>query len=417
MTIEVVEPDTIQVTAQSPTEFALALVPPSPILVEASTTGAPGPVGPQGPQGEDGPEGPVGPQGPQGIQGPQGPQGIQGEIGPQGPQGLQGIQGEDGPQGPQGIQGPQGLQGIQGEVGPQGPQGIQGEDGPQGPQGTAGVGVPAGGTVGQVLAKKTIADFDTEFITPATPSVAWGSISGTLSGQTDLQAALNGKADVLSRTAALVLESDFFQSGTQCIPSLLGAAISSGTVGMVTGSINHPGVVYLRDSTTVNGGYRFTTDIAAFTLSGGEKAVLVFQTRGVRATATFRFGFQDSAAITAPTDGAWLEIVNNGTISTLIGRCKNNAGPSNTSDSYTMTTNTWYTAIIEVNADATSVSFKLFAENGTELWSRDVTGNIPNIAGRETGFGVLAAESTTDAAADIVHLDYIRLEIARVLAR
>ena len=69
----------------------------------------------------------------------------------------------DGPRGPQGVPGPQGPQGTQGEQGP------QGETGPQGPEGPAG-------------------------------SSAWGSITGTLSSQTDLQDALDAKAPKSSQT-------------------------------------------------------------------------------------------------------------------------------------------------------------------------------------------------------------------------
>lgn len=157
-----------------------------------------GPAGPQGPQGEQGIQGPAGPQGPQGIQGepgPVGPAGPQGEQGEQGPQGIQGIQGEVGPAGPQGIQGevgpagpagPEGPQGIQGETGPAGPQGEQGEPGPAGPAGADGVdgqdgeGVPAGGTTGQILAKNSNTDFDTEWIDAPTG----GSFSGISVTQT-----------------------------------------------------------------------------------------------------------------------------------------------------------------------------------------------------------------------------------------
>ncbi|MBQ6343406.1 MAG: collagen-like protein [Anaerolineaceae bacterium] len=85
-----------------------------------------------------------------GERGPAGPQGPKGETGPQGPKG------DTGPQGPTGESGPQGPKG---DTGPQGP---TGETGPQGPQG------------------------------PAGPSV-WGVITGNLSDQTDLSAALNKK--------------------------------------------------------------------------------------------------------------------------------------------------------------------------------------------------------------------------------
>lgn len=122
---------------------------------------------------------------PRGEPGPAGPAGADGE---QGPQGLQGIPGEQGPQGPEGpmptiIAGhtatiDPGLdanveiehtgdmyifdfdipRGATGQTGPQGPAGADGKDGENG------VGVPAGGTTGQVLAKKSGTDYDTEWI-------------------------------------------------------------------------------------------------------------------------------------------------------------------------------------------------------------------------------------------------------------
>ena len=60
------------------------------------------------------------------------------------------------------LRGEQGPPGADSTVpGPTGPQGPAGATGAQGP---AGQGVPAGGTTGQVLAKKTGADFDTEWV-------------------------------------------------------------------------------------------------------------------------------------------------------------------------------------------------------------------------------------------------------------
>lgn len=48
--------------------------------------------------------------------------------------------------------------------GPKGEQGDKGGTGDTGPQGPAGEGVPAGGTTGQVLAKKSATDYDTEWV-------------------------------------------------------------------------------------------------------------------------------------------------------------------------------------------------------------------------------------------------------------
>jgi hypothetical protein len=73
--------------------------------------------------------------------------------------------------------------------------GAAGPTGSQGPAGPVGPGVVTGGFTGQVLAKKTNADYDTEWITGGGGggSAIWGGIAGTLSNQTDLQSALDAK--------------------------------------------------------------------------------------------------------------------------------------------------------------------------------------------------------------------------------
>lgn len=58
-------------------------------------------------------------------------------------------------------------------------------------------GVPLGGTTGQVLKKNSNADWDTTWGTDLA-SAAWGTITGTLSSQTDLQTALDLKAPLAS---------------------------------------------------------------------------------------------------------------------------------------------------------------------------------------------------------------------------
>ena len=62
------------------------------------------------------------------------------------------------------------------------------------PQGSNGVWVPRGGTTGQKLIKTSSKDFDTEWTNDSGGST-WGSITGTLSDQTDLQTSLDSKID------------------------------------------------------------------------------------------------------------------------------------------------------------------------------------------------------------------------------
>ena len=68
--------------------------------------------------------------------------------------------------------------------------------------GSPGVGVPAGGSAGQVLAKVDGVSYNTEWVN-VTASAAWGTITGTLSAQTDLQNALDAKQNVSAMSAYL----------------------------------------------------------------------------------------------------------------------------------------------------------------------------------------------------------------------
>ena len=86
---------------------------------------------------------------------------------------MDGTDGTDGAQGPQGVAGAagaagtDGTDGAPGAAGAAGAAGTDGTDGAQGPAGSAGadgLGVPSGGATGEVLAKASAADNDTEWV-------------------------------------------------------------------------------------------------------------------------------------------------------------------------------------------------------------------------------------------------------------
>jgi len=95
--------------------------------------------------------------------------------------------------------------------------GAAGPTGSQGPAGPVGPGVVTGGFTGQVLAKKTNADYDTEWITGGGGggSAIWGGIAGTLSNQTDLQSALDAKLSSVT-WGSITGTSGRFTDGTRC---------------------------------------------------------------------------------------------------------------------------------------------------------------------------------------------------------
>jgi hypothetical protein len=85
-------------------------------------------------------------------------------------------------------------------LGVPGPTGATGATGAAGTNGTNGVGVAAGGLVNQALVKLSSADYDTGWATITSGGGTWGSITGTLSSQTDLQNALNAKLSLTGGT-------------------------------------------------------------------------------------------------------------------------------------------------------------------------------------------------------------------------
>lgn len=141
------------------------------------------------------------------------------------------------------LQGPQGVQGVQGVQGPQGAQGVQGPQGPAGSITSAtGIDIPQTSspqyidmlegsgsgtnkirlTVPSSLSADTTWTFnETGLLLNGSPwggvgGGTWGSITGTLSAQTDLQNALNAKQDTISAIDAFVVN----QAVTEYTPTV-----------------------------------------------------------------------------------------------------------------------------------------------------------------------------------------------------
>jgi len=75
-----------------------------------------------------------------------------------------GDTGAQGTSGPAGLPGGTGATGAAGTDGAAGINGTDGAPGADGATGAAGIGVPAGGTIGQVLTKRSGTDFDAEWV-------------------------------------------------------------------------------------------------------------------------------------------------------------------------------------------------------------------------------------------------------------
>jgi hypothetical protein len=249
-------------------------------------------------------------------------------------------------------------------------------------------------------------------ITTDTFNTSVQMINAVNSSRLDLKKSYNFR--LVNEYYPTIIEEDFVTGALTSNDHMIGAAVSSGTSLGVAAQKQHPGIFYIRDSTTNNGAYYYWTSATHLSLSGNEKATFIFQNKGVRTTASTRMGFFDNFAIqTAPTDGCWF----NFSTGRIQGSCKNNAGPTLTATRYTLNLSTWYKGIIQVNPSATSVLFSIYSNKTKLLWNASIEGNIPTALGRDTGFGIIAGETTTDAAADIVWIDYLSLIINKTLER
>lgn len=195
-----------------------------------------------------------------------------------------------------------------------------------------------------------------------------------------------------------------------------GSSIGTGTNVMLAGAANHPGVLQLQSSSAVNTGYTFRTSPSAFLIAGNEVANFIFRPQVLTGLVSRR-GFIDTFTTTDVQDGIYAEIATvGGVLGVLVGKTANNNARSVTSSSYTLITNAWYHLTIKVNQAANQADFYLYDTNGNLLWHDTLTTNIPTLAGRETGHGILAYNTGTSAGA-LTDEDFMDVAIYRTFTR
>jgi hypothetical protein len=128
-------------------------------------------------------------------------------------------------------------------------------------------------------------------------------------------------------------------------------------------------------------------------------------------TYTERFGFIDNAA-TEATDGAFFRYthsVNGGRFQAVT---RNNNAETAVDTGVTLAVNTTYKLEIDVNADGTSVEFRI---DGVVVATIATT--IPTASGRETGAGISSARSAGTAALTPLAGDYVLVEFVPTASR
>jgi hypothetical protein len=208
---------------------------------------------------------------------------------------------------------------------------------------------------------------------------------------------------------------EFYGSSTATIPGTTLTAFVSGTIAtMITGYSNHhPGVVRLRSSASANSGYGVGRG-GTGTIGYGAIFDIVFRTSAsITSTANVHMGFMSLLTLVGDSDnGMWLHMVGNN----IKGASNVDAAGANfTSTSYTLSANTWYRGRIALNSDNTVITFSLYNEAGTSLWSDTLSGAgyVPwdrlSVAFR--------AWNTGTAAVDLLHVDSMTHLVSTELIR
>ena len=175
--------------------------------------------------------------------------------------------------------------------------------------------------------------------------------------------------------------SDFMWMSNQTLPPFLPITWLGASLDAELGELNHPGVVRIMHGTNANagGGIGLWSGISgeAGLLCGGETLDLIFSiptTNNAGNLTTARIGFHDANNNANYVDAAIIYVNGN----TLDGRTSSNNVGSTTGNNYTIAANTWYRGMVKIADGVNRVDFKLWAENGTLLWSNNLTTNVPS---------------------------------------
>lgn len=206
-------------------------------------------------------------------------------------------------------------------------------------------------------------------------------------------------------------------------------AILSGTVALLPGSQNHPGIANISSSTTASSGYSIQiSGVTTFVLSNNTQTEAIFRpTNASSATSsanfsTIIFGFQDVfTSSTNPVDGAYWNMTNNATggVFNFTAYTVNNSviTASTTYQGAGTTDTNWYRAYIGI-VNHTQANFTLYnSSNGQILFSYLINSTIPTTTGRETSHAFRGTAIGVTAVKGLAVIDYMNVVINRTLIR
>lgn len=235
--------------------------------------------------------------------------------------------------------------------------------------------------------------------------VGLGNVDNTTDANKPISTATQAALNLTGSKTLPVFRTDFLSNNSVASWPFYSTGISSGTINFTTATANHPGVIRILASAGANSGSSIGTGSAntAIVIKGGEFFSAIFYPIAFT-NITSRLGFHDSASTSDAANGVYLEINTSGVIS---GKTAAASSRTSTTSTYTLSTATWYEAIAVVNANATSITYKVYSDAGSLLWTDTVASTIPTAA---TGIGFTTTTSS-GGVTDLMYLDYMEVRL------
>jgi hypothetical protein len=215
------------------------------------------------------------------------------------------------------------------------------------------------------------------------------------------------------------IRSDLFNTSAT---GLSFSALSGGTTATTSPDISgdRVGILTFVDSTTAGGGYSIGSNSTPMALAGKEVFEALIEWLDIRSTTFGVVGFRGGVGATEPTNGAYCLLTGNATGAVLQGATSKDGVRVYTPTNFQVLSGVWYRIRVELNADATAVTYSLFnsphALNAPPVWTQTLSTNIPTV-GNNLGFGLYAYNTNTDAGSPMCSVDWLQFSCDRLLNR
>lgn len=272
--------------------------------------------------------------------------------------------------------------------------------------------ISASGGAGEELTgaqATTLLDVFTSLLKGLVPA-SGGGTTNFLRADGSWAAPAGGSSSPLDMFKTPLLFTDFLFDSSP----LIVVAVASGTSqSATTTGPTHPGLYRLLCSTTANSGIRLVGGVDGIRLGGGEMMAASVSTRATLTNVVWRLGYHDGSDQNEPVDGIYFEMSGG----VIYGRHASNSTRSSTASTFTPSTSTFYTLVFTLNNAANSVTFTIYDDTNTQVWTDTLTTNIPTASGREVRANLLAICTGSGSSFSLIDFDAVLFAWTKTLVR